>query len=130
MEHATMSLVAPHSNIVEQYGVFLGQDGLWHQVMDYHPHELWYITMEQVLTQDLIDCIFAQLVYAVAHLHGNGIAHRDLKLENVLLDHSGEVKLTDFGSAHRFLTRPLPRQGKVFDNGVLCSVQRISRVCC
>jgi serine/threonine protein kinase len=40
---------------------------------------------------------FEQLVGAIAHCHAAGVAHRDLKLENILLDTSGNLKLTDFG---------------------------------
>jgi serine/threonine protein kinase len=42
---------------------------------------------------------FRQLLCAVEHLHQRLWAHRDLKLENVLLDHNGEVRLIDFGFA-------------------------------
>mmetsp|Transcript_34916 Transcript_34916/g.87877 ORF Transcript_34916/g.87877 Transcript_34916/m.87877 type:complete len:307 (-) Transcript_34916:212-1132(-) len=42
---------------------------------------------------------FRQLLSAVDHLHRRLWAHRDLKLENVLLDHNGEVRLIDFGFA-------------------------------
>eukprot|EP00899_Mesostigma_viride_P022427 jgi/Mesvir1/3369/Mv17243-RA.2 len=37
------------------------------------------------------------VVAAVDHCHANFVLHRDLKLENVLLDQSGSVKLVDFG---------------------------------
>ena len=41
--------------------------------------------------------IFAQLAAALAHSHARGIAHGDLKPENVLIGPGGQLKLTDFG---------------------------------
>ena len=39
----------------------------------------------------------AELLLALSHLHSHGIVYRDLKLENVLMDHHGHIALTDFG---------------------------------
>lgn len=47
--------------------------------------------------------ISRQLASAVAHMHEQGIVHRDIKLENVLVDStSKKVKLTDFGLSNTF----------------------------
>lgn len=46
----------------------------------------------------------SQIVVALQHLHARGIIHRDLKLENVLLNDLGDVRLIDFGLSKRFKT--------------------------
>ncbi|XXG68173.1 hypothetical protein AAC387_Pa06g1321 [Persea americana] len=40
---------------------------------------------------------FQQLVSALHFCHSNGVAHRDVKLENLLLDQEGNLKVSDFG---------------------------------
>mmetsp|Transcript_40591 Transcript_40591/g.131395 ORF Transcript_40591/g.131395 Transcript_40591/m.131395 type:complete len:406 (-) Transcript_40591:267-1484(-) len=42
------------------------------------------------------------LLAGVQHCHEHGIAHRDLKLENVLLTREGTVKVIDFGLSHQY----------------------------
>mmetsp|Transcript_3976 Transcript_3976/g.11830 ORF Transcript_3976/g.11830 Transcript_3976/m.11830 type:complete len:80 (+) Transcript_3976:407-646(+) len=42
------------------------------------------------------------LVPQVQYMHDQGVIHRDLKLENVLLNHADDCKVCDFGLAHLF----------------------------
>lgn len=51
------------------------------------------------LTYDEAATIADALVQALAFAHENGVLHLDIKPANVLIDHSGHVKLTDFGMA-------------------------------
>lgn len=46
--------------------------------------------------------LFAQLISGVWYIHQKKIVHRDLKLENLLLDRHRNVIITDFGFANRF----------------------------
>lgn len=43
--------------------------------------------------------IFKQIVSAVSYFHDLGLVHRDLKLENILIDDLNQIKLIDFGFA-------------------------------
>lgn len=46
--------------------------------------------------------LFSQLISGVGYLHQHGIVHRDLKLENLLLDRNNNIIITDFGFANTF----------------------------
>ncbi|KAK0478794.1 CAMK/CAMKL/Kin4 protein kinase [Armillaria novae-zelandiae] len=50
--------------------------------------------------------LFSQLISGVWYIHQKKIVHRDLKLENLLLDRHRNVIITDFGFANRFEQRP------------------------
>ncbi|XP_063540347.1 testis-specific serine/threonine-protein kinase 3-like isoform X2 [Cydia strobilella] len=72
-----------------------------------------YIVMEYAENGSLLDiirkdqhidevrgrCWFRQLVEAVDYCHERGVVHRDIKCENLLMDHGLNIKLSDFGFA-------------------------------
>ncbi|XP_065908998.1 cAMP-dependent protein kinase catalytic subunit beta-like [Dysidea avara] len=76
-------------------------------LLDYVPGGDLFTYMEKVhyLDEDHARFYISQMVLAVEYLHSNNIAYRDFKLENILLDHIGYCKLTDFGYAKKFTGR-------------------------
>ena len=53
-------------------------------------------------TEKEIKFYSVQLILGLQYLHQSSIMHRDLKLENLLLDYEGYLKIVDFGVAHVF----------------------------
>lgn len=58
-----------------------------------------YIDNSPHLSETIRLKLFFNICLAVAHLHSIDVVHRDLKLENVLIDDNNSLKLCDFGSA-------------------------------
>lgn len=92
------SLTHPH--IVNIFDV--GEDEELHYlVMEYiegHTLKKYIQTNGPLPVQQAIK-IMRQLVSAIANAHHNGIVHRDIKPQNILMDAEGNVKITDFGIA-------------------------------
>ena len=51
------------------------------------------------LSEEVVKFYAAQIALAVGYLHSKGIMHRDLKLENILVDETGYLKIIDYGLA-------------------------------
>jgi len=73
-------------------------------VFEYKPGNLHeYIKKQRSLSEAVAKQICKQLVQAVRFLHTHGVAHRDIKIENILFDETTlEVTLCDFGFATSF----------------------------
>lgn len=64
------------------------------------------IHKERRLTEARACTLFRQIVAGVGYCHQQGVAHRDLKCENILLDENFVVKLIDFGFAKCYRDTP------------------------
>ena len=95
-----------HPNIVETIRLCTDR-GRWNHVMEYcQEGDLFSLVSKKYLkTEDREKdrhCLFKQLVQGIAYLHKNGIAHRDIKLENLLVTSDSKLKITDFGVSEVF----------------------------
>lgn len=87
-----------HGNIIETIDI-VHEKGKWYEVMEYAPFDLFATVMTGKMTRDEITCATLQIISGVCYLHQMGLAHRDLKLDNVVINEHGIMKLIDFGSA-------------------------------
>jgi serine/threonine protein kinase len=55
--------------------------------------------LDRELNPDLIRSIIFQSILGIAHMHDQGIAHRDINPRNIMIDWDGTVKIIDFGLA-------------------------------
>lgn len=90
-----------HGNIIETLDI-ISEKGKWYEVMEYAPYDLFAIVMSGRMARPEIACCFLQILSGVTYLHSMGLAHRDLKLDNVVVSEYGIMKIIDFGSAHVF----------------------------
>lgn len=94
-----------HRNIVTLYEVIKTELHLWIALEYCEGGELYYYIYEKrVLSVQKCRHLFYQMVDAVRYVHLLNLAHRDLKLENILLADNKKtvVKLTDFGFVREF----------------------------
>ncbi|KAK7704881.1 Nitrogen permease reactivator protein [Diaporthe eres] len=90
-----------HGNIIETLDI-VQEKAKWFEVMEYAPYDLFAIVMTGKMSREEVSCCFLQILSGVTYLHSMGLAHRDLKLDNVVVNEHGIMKIIDFGSAHVF----------------------------
>ncbi|KAF0715014.1 hypothetical protein AaE_011429 [Aphanomyces astaci] len=89
-----------HQHILRMRTDFV-QNGFEHFVFDFcRGGELFdVVNASEKLSNDASLRYFRQILSGVRYMHVQGLAHRDLSLENVLLDEHNNAKVCDFGLA-------------------------------
>jgi len=94
-----------HYNIIKLYNI-IHTDNFIFLIQEYVPNgELLHFleSKENInLTEKDICKIYQQIISGIEYLHEVGIAHRDLKLENILLNFKNDIKIIDFGLSNKY----------------------------
>lgn len=116
-----------HPNIVEMYDSFLVDDELW-VVMEYlEGGALTDIVTHSRMDESQIATVCSQCLKPLAYLHSQGVIHRDIKSDSILLTADGRVKLSDFGFCAQ-VSQELPRRKSLVGTPYWMSPEVISRL--
>lgn len=87
-----------HPNVVKLYETFESNKYVLFSM------EMWaggdllnYVRKRRKLKENVAKILFKQIIEAIGYIHTRSIVHRDIKLDNILLDGKGNVKIGDFG---------------------------------
>uniref|UniRef100_A0A1A8MJL6 non-specific serine/threonine protein kinase n=1 Tax=Nothobranchius pienaari TaxID=704102 RepID=A0A1A8MJL6_9TELE len=98
-----------HKNVVEMFKSALVEEELW-VIMEYlQGGALTNIVSETRLTEEQIATVCEAVLQALAYLHSQGVIHRDIKSDSILLTLDGRVKLSDFGFCAQ-ISKDIPKR--------------------
>ncbi|XP_065007331.1 probable serine/threonine-protein kinase At1g54610 isoform X1 [Musa acuminata AAA Group] len=94
-----------HPNVIKLEGIVTSRmSGNLYLVFEYMEHDLAGLLARSGLrfTEPQVKCYMRQLLEGLAHCHGRGVLHRDIKGSNLLIDNNGILRIADFGLATFF----------------------------
>lgn len=116
-----------HPNIVEMFDSYLVNDELWVVMEFLEGGALTDIVTHSRMDEEQIATVCKQCLKALAYLHSQGVIHRDIKSDSILLAPDGRVKLSDFGFCAQ-VSQELPKRKSLVGTPYWMSPEVISRL--
>ncbi|KAH0590289.1 hypothetical protein H2248_000451 [Termitomyces sp. 'cryptogamus'] len=89
-----------HPNVVEYYGIEVHRDKVYiFEEFCQGGSLAALLDHGRIEDENIIQVYTMQMLEGLAYLHKEGVIHRDIKPDNILLDHLGVIKFVDFGAA-------------------------------
>ncbi|CAO2626182.1 Serine/threonine-protein kinase PAK 4 [Lemmus lemmus] len=116
-----------HENVVEMYNSYLVGDELWVVMEFLEGGALTDIVTHTRMNEEQIAAVCLAVLQALAVLHAQGVIHRDIKSDSILLTHDGRVKLSDFGFCAQ-VSKEVPRRKSLVGTPYWMAPELISRL--
>ncbi|XP_066490906.1 serine/threonine-protein kinase PAK 6 isoform X2 [Tiliqua scincoides] len=115
-----------HDNVVEMYKSYLVGDELWVLMEFLQGGALTDILSQIRLNEEQIATVCESVLQALAYLHSQGVIHRDIKSDSILLTLDGRVKLSDFGFCAQ-ISKDVPKRKSLVGTPYWMAPEVISR---
>ncbi|KAM5295943.1 serine/threonine-protein kinase PAK 4 isoform 2-T8 [Glossophaga mutica] len=116
-----------HENVVEMYNSYLVGDELWVVMEFLEGGALTDIVTHTRMNEEQIASVCLAVLQALSVLHAQGVIHRDIKSDSILLTHDGRVKLSDFGFCAQ-VSKEVPRRKSLVGTPYWMAPELISRL--
>uniref|UniRef100_F6XN12 non-specific serine/threonine protein kinase n=1 Tax=Monodelphis domestica TaxID=13616 RepID=F6XN12_MONDO len=115
-----------HVNVVELYKSYLVGEELWVLMEFLQGGALTDIVSQVRLNEEQIATVSESVLQALAYLHSQGVIHRDIKSDSILLTLDGRVKLSDFGFCAQ-ISKDVPKRKSLVGTPYWMAPEVISR---
>nr|XP_010596638.1 serine/threonine-protein kinase PAK 6 isoform X2 [Loxodonta africana] len=115
-----------HLNVVDMYKSYLVGEELWVLMEFLQGGALTDIVSQVRLNEEQIATVCEAVLQALAYLHAQGVIHRDIKSDSILLTLDGRVKLSDFGFCAQ-ISKDVPKRKSLVGTPYWMAPEVISR---
>lgn len=112
-EVAILKLVNQDHSIIKLFEVFEDESSVY-LVFEYLPNGdlVQFFKKRPLFDEEELSPFYYKILKGIRHLHKNQILHRDIKLDNILLDRNLQPKVCDFG-----ISSIVEKNKRIYDTG-------------